>query len=190
MAANEYELSDFLRGRLGSAHAMAAPHPVGARIIKVDHRLARVDVSAHEWHETLTFVAPPAGAPSSSNRATSADFVLPHAATRPWAPAHLRGARLSSGDVAIGWVRCARINGDAWAPGEPPIGAPTEGYLVEILDGGGVARSVRVAVPSFLYSVADQTADFGAPPASLHIRVAQLGESGAPGLNSGLTITL
>ncbi|MGD9979859.1 MAG: glycoside hydrolase/phage tail family protein [Hyphomonadaceae bacterium] len=190
VGANEYELSHFLRGRLGTAHAMAAPHSVGARIVKLDQRLVRAEVSAHEWGESLTFVAPPFGATGSSNRATRLDVNLPHAALRPWAPAHLRAARASSGDVAISWVRCARIGGDAWGPGEPPLGAPIEGYALDILDGGDIVRSVNTALPSFVYSVADQTADFGAPPASLHIRVAQLGESGASGLNSELTITL
>jgi hypothetical protein len=191
VGADEYELSDFLRGRLGSAHAMAAPHAAGARIVLLDSALARIDIGAHEWGEQLSFVAPPSGAPSSSNRAARAEIVLPHAAERPWAPAHLSAVRLSGGDVAIAWVRCARVGGDAWGPGEPPLGAPSEAYQLDILDGGGaVVRSVTSAVPSFVYSAADQTADFGAPPASLRIRVAQISESGATGLNSELTITL
>jgi Putative phage tail protein len=190
VAPGEYEISMLLRGRQGSAHAMQAPHAEGARIIKLDERLVRADLGAHEWHEPLTFIAPPAGALSSSNRAASLTATLPHAAARPWAPAHLRTTVDDDGDVTITWIRCARIGGDAWGPGEPPIGAPTEGYLVEILDGGDIVRTETVSVPSFPYSVADQTADFGSPPASLHIRIAQLGESGATGLNSELTITL
>ncbi len=55
-----YELRTFLRGLQGSAHAMRAPHPVGARIVKLDQRLARVSVNAHEWQELLNFIAPPA----------------------------------------------------------------------------------------------------------------------------------
>jgi GTA TIM-barrel-like domain/Putative phage tail protein len=169
VAPNEYELSSFLRGRLGSVHAIAAPHPVGARIIKLDQAIVRADIS---------------------RRAARADVTLPHASVRPWAPAHLRAERDASGDVAISWIRCARVGGDAWGPGEPPLGASAEGYVLHILEGGEVVRSVNTAVPSFIYSTADQTADFGSPPASLHIRVAQMGESGASGLNSELTITL
>lgn len=185
-----YELSDFLRGRLGSAHAMGAPHPIGARIVKLDQRLARLDVSVHEWVEPITFTAPPAGALPSSNGAATEDCVLPHAAVRPWAPAHLRAVREGSGDVLISWVRCARVRGDAWGPGEPPIGFPAERYRLEVLSGGTPVRAETIAVPSFLYSAAAQTADFGSLPGSLHIRVAQLGESGATGLNTELTITL
>lgn len=185
-----YELSDFLRGRQGSAHAMRAPHPAGARIVKLDQRLVRANVGAHEWGEDLTFFAPPADALPTSNRAEMAALILPHAATRPWAPAHLRAAREASGDVSISWVRCARIGGDTWGAGEPPLGFPSESYVLEILDAGDPIRSETTSVPNFTYSAAAQTADFGSLPGSLHIRVAQIGESGATGLNIELTITL
>lgn len=90
VAPNEYELRGFLRGQLGSAHAMREPHPGGARIVKLDHRLARVDIASHEWGETISFVVPPAEVLATDARASSLDAALPHAAVRPWAPAHLR----------------------------------------------------------------------------------------------------
>lgn len=187
----EYQLSGFLRGQLGSAHAMRAPHPVGARIIKLDARLVRADIAAHEWGEPLTFVAPPAASLPTDTRATQTTLNLPHAALRPWAPAHLCAVRDASGDVLITWVRCARTGGDAWAAGEPPLGTPAEAYALEILNGGGgIVRSLTLASPAYLYGSADQTADFGSPPSSLRLRVAQIGENGATGLNTELTITL
>jgi hypothetical protein len=189
VAANEYELRGFLRGQLGSAHAMRTPHPIGARIVKLDERLARVDVQAHEWREALTFTAPPAEAPSTDPRAATASVMLPHAAARPWAPAHLHARRLASGDVAISWVRCAR-SGDTWGPGEPPLGAAAESYRLDILDGAIVKRTVTTPMSSYSYPVADQVADFGVPPGSLRLRVAQIGSDGSPGLNTELTITL
>jgi len=190
VAPNEYELSGLLRGQLGSAHAMRAPHPIGARIVNLDARLARVEVGAHEFAEALVFVAPPAGALATDTRAASSTYTLPNAAKRPWAPVHLRARRVAGGDVDIGWVRCARAGGDAWGAGEPPIGAPGEGYRLEIFDGATLKRTVDVTSPSFLYVVADQTADFGVLPGSLRLRVAQMGDNGAPGLNKELTITL
>jgi hypothetical protein len=190
VAPNTYELSGFLRGRLGSAHAMRAPHPVGARIVKLDQRLARVDVGAHEWGEPLAFIAPPAGAASGDARAAAAEIALPRAALRPWAPAHLRARRIAGGDVETSWIRCTRVGGDAWGAGEPPLGSPSESYLIEVLASGAVIRSATVGAPAWTYTAAQQTADFGAPPASLHIRVAQIDAGGSPGLKKELTITL
>jgi hypothetical protein len=170
---------------------MRAPHPVGARIVRLDARLARADIGGHEWGEPLAFTAPPAGAAATDARAERATLTLPHAALRPWAPAHVRAKRGAGGDVAISWVRCARVGGDAWGAGEPPLGATAENYLLEILDGGGVVkRAVTISAPSYLYGSADQTADFGSPPASLHLRIAQIADNGAPGLNKELTIPL
>lgn len=189
-APGEYELSGFLRGRLGSTHAMRSPQPVGARIIKLDDSLVRADIAPHEWNEALLFDAPPAGAVATDPRAALATLTLPHAALRPWAPAHVRAKRSGGGDVSISWVRCARAGGDYWGPGEPPLGVPTEAYLLEILASGVVKRSVTVTSPAYVYLAADQMTDFGAPPASLQIRVAQLDAAGSPGLNTELTITL
>ncbi len=176
---NEYELSGFLRGCLGSAHAMRSPHPVGARIVKLDERLARIDIAAHEWNEEI----------SGDARAAELTVTLPHAALRPWAPAHLRAKRLASGDVAISWLRCARA-GDSWGPGDPPLGFAAEAYRIEVLDGGDVVRTVETSSAAYTYAAADQTADFGSLPGSLQLRVAQIGDNGAAGLNKQLTITL
>lgn len=190
VGAGEYELSGFLRGQLGSAHAMRTPHPVGARIVKLDEKLARAEIGAHEWNEALGFKAPPAGGLVSDPRAVSLTVTLPHAAIRQWAPAHVRGVRQASGDVALAWVRCARTGGDAWGVTEPPLGASSENYLLEIMSGTVIKRSVSVASAAYLYTVSQQTADFGSPPGSLQVRIAQLGEAGAVGLKKELTITL
>jgi hypothetical protein len=190
VAPNTYELSGFLRGQLGSAHAMRAPHPVGARIVKLDARLARCDVGAHEWGEALDFVAPPFGLIASDDRAATDTLILPRAAARPWAPAHVRARRVAGDDVEISWVRCARSDGDAWAAGEPPLGALAESYRLHILDGAVVKRSVTVGAPTYTYNSVDQAADFGAPPGLLRLRVSQVAENGGEGLNKELTITL
>jgi GTA TIM-barrel-like domain/Putative phage tail protein len=189
VAPREYELSGFLRGQLGSEHAMRAPHPAGARIVKIDERLVRADIGAHEWNEALNFSVPPAGAPAGDPRAALLSATLPHAALRQWAPAHVRAVRQAGGDVLISWVRCAR-SGDSWGAGEPPLGAPSEAYVLDIMAGALVKRSAIPSSASYLYTAANQTTDFGGLPASLTLRVAQLDEAGIPGLKAQLTITL
>jgi hypothetical protein len=187
---NEYELSNFLRGCLGSAHAMQAPHSAGARVVVLDNQLTRMDIGAHEWREPLQVIAPPAGLLPTDVRATVQSVTLPHAGARPWAPAHVRATRSASGDVAVSWIRCARTGGDSWGPGDVPLGELSEAYQLDILSGSIVKRGVTVTNPAYTYSAANQIADFGAPPASLHVRVAQLDSGGTPGLNTELTITL
>lgn len=190
VGANEYELSGLLRGCLGSRHAMAAPHPVGVRIVKLDAWLPRLDVGAHEWGEALRWVVPSQGAVLSDPRAARADIVLTQIAERPWAPAHLRARRCANGDVAVSWVRCARFGGDGWGVGEPPLGAAAEAYIVEIWKDGLLVRQSAVALPAWLYSAAAQAEDFDEPPASFRVRVAQMGDGGRVGLKTELTLAL
>ncbi|ANP44895.1 hypothetical protein ATE48_02635 [Candidatus Viadribacter manganicus] len=100
-----------------------ASHPVGARIVKFDQRLARMNIGAHEWQEALHVVVPPSGAQASSVRAEAVDIALPHVSARPWAPAHVRAVRGVRAMWPVSWVRCARLGGDSsWAAGEPPLG--------------------------------------------------------------------
>jgi len=177
----EYELSGMLRGVRDTDDAMGAPTPVGAQIIKLDSRVGRLDVAAHEWGEALSVIAPPFGAAPSSADAQSVVSVIAPRAKRPYAPAFLRAVTGVDGDVTLSWVRRARIGGDAWGIGEPPVGEPAELYRVEILDGGSLVRTIDVGEPAFLYTVAEQIDDFGAPPATLSVRIAQIAEDGAPG---------
>jgi hypothetical protein len=190
VAPDTYRFSGLLRAQLGSAHAMRDPHPTGARVVKIDDSLARMDVGAHEWNEPLSVVAPPAGGLATDTRATSVTVSLPRAASRLWAPAHLRAKRGPAGEITITWVRTAAVDGDAWGPSEPPLGAPVEAYRLEILDGSIVRRVVETSAPAYAYSAADQVLDFGFAPISFRVRVAQVDAKGASGLNKELTITL
>ncbi len=189
VAPGEYDLSGFLRGQQGTEQAMRSPHPVGARIVKLDRRLARIDIAAHEWGDALRIAAPPWGLAAHDARAARVELTITHAALRPWAPAHLAAKRDTSGDVRLSWTRRARI-GDHWGPGDPPLGTAAERYRLEILDSGDVVRETETTAPEYVYSAANQSADFGAPPALLHFRVAQLDDAGAPGLKAAVTMPL
>jgi hypothetical protein len=75
--------------------------------------------------------------------------------------------------VTFSWVRRTRIDGDNWV-GEVPLGEDSEQYVVDILSGPVVVRSLIVAAPMALYASADELSDFGAPQPNLSVRVAQL----------------
>ena len=90
---------------------------------------------------------------------------------RPYAPVHLRAVALG-GDLALGWVRRTRIDGDSWEGIEGAARRATEGYLLRIRDAGGVVREEVLSAPSFTYTAAMRGAD--APGAPFTIEVAQL----------------
>ena len=108
---------------------------------------------------------------------------------RPWSPVRVKGVWQVSGDIAVTWVRRTRsFSGDSWLAPEVPLGETSESYDVDVLDGGGavVRTVVNLPSPSLTYSVADQTADFGAPVTMLRVRICQNGQlgRGAPSLRT------
>jgi hypothetical protein len=93
---------------------------------------------------------------------------------RPFAPVHVRGNRDAGGNLAVSWVRRTRVGG-GWTDGsDVPLAEESERYEVEILNGATVVRTLTCTMPTVSYSAAEQTTDFGAPQASVSLRVYQL----------------
>ena len=71
-------------------------------------------------------------------------------------------------------IRRSRIGGDSWSSAEVPLAEDFERYEVDILSGGAVVRTIVTSAPAATYGVTEQTADFGAPQATVAIRVHQI----------------
>jgi hypothetical protein len=95
----------------------------------------------------------------------------------PLAPVHPTGSRNGAGDLTITWQRRTRIGGE-WrdGTGSVPLGEASEAYEIDVLDGpaGQVFRTLNSIGPTVVYTATEQTADFGAPQATIHLRVVQL----------------
>lgn len=173
VAADTYELGGLLRGQAGTDAAVAEETPAGAAFVLLSRDLARVEVGLAERGLPLVWRTAPAGAASGGMASSEAAFTWRGLHHRPWAPAHLRAARRADGDIEVTWVRRARIGGDSWEA-EPPLSEEREAYLLEVLDGENLVRSVETAAPRFTYGVGEQTTDFGGPaPDPLHLRIQQ-----------------
>jgi hypothetical protein len=99
----------------------------------------------------------------------------------PLPPCHLSAVRDGGGDVHLGWVRRSRADADGWAPAEVPLENVPEAYVVSILDGAAVVRTIDVGMPAVTYAATEQIADFGSLPVSFGFRVAQLSPVYGPG---------
>jgi hypothetical protein len=108
-------------------------------------------------------------------------------ALRPLAPVRLK-ARRESGGVSITWIRQTRGSGDSWDVAEVPLGEDTEAYELDVLNGASLVRRISASTSQVFYSDADMIADFGAPPSTLTLRVAQL--SAVTGAGTSLERTL
>jgi hypothetical protein len=92
---------------------------------------------------------------------------------KPLSPIHLRATR-SMGDLHLTWIRRTRLGGDTWDTVEVPLGEAEERYEIDIIDGAAIKRTLIATTPATTYTAAQQTADFGAPQASIALRLYQL----------------
>jgi hypothetical protein len=175
VAADTYALSMLLRAQYGTEDAMAAGHAAGAPVVVIDRALAALPVARDELGTPFVWRSTPAGGDPNGAAAVVETLAPGGRGLRPLSPVHLKAVRdAGSGDVTVSWIRRTRIGGDGWGEEEVPLGEERERYRLEILDGSALKRRIVTGEPSAVYAAADQIADFGAPPASLAVRVAQI----------------
>ena len=173
-----YELSKLLRGRKGTEQA-ASGHAAGELFVMLDTCI-EVPLTSADLGLERQFKAVASGKSVAS--ATTVTFTNSGVAMRCYAPGPVTGGALGNDDVRIDWIRRTRRDGE-WRPFvEVPIGEATEKYVIEIWN-AAYTECARVEAtltsPTFLYTSAMQTTDFGAPQEWVYGRVAQIGITGA-----------
>jgi hypothetical protein len=100
----------------------------------------------------------------------------------PLAPVHLRAKRSpGSADVVLSWIRRSRGDANGWGVADATLDHAPEAYRVVIYDGVVVKRTIDVSAAGVTYAAAQQTADFGSPPAAFGFTVAQVSAMLGPG---------
>ncbi|MDE2383079.1 MAG: glycoside hydrolase/phage tail family protein [Alphaproteobacteria bacterium] len=173
VGANVYRLSGLLRAQAGSGPEMLAARAAGQDFVQLNAAVRQAVMTTAEAGQGASWrLGPP-----QLDYGSAAYLALQSPATlkalRPLAPAQIKLARDPAG-LLISWIRRTRINGDSWELAEVPLGEDVESYQLTILAGGVVKRSLATSQPVYLYASADIAADFGAMPASLTLRVAQV----------------
>ena len=173
VAPGVYELSRLRRGQRGT-EAFWSGHSSGdVAVLLEPGSLLRADFGAADLNQERFYKA--VSLLTFEVDADAVAFTNTGVGLRPYAPIQLVADAVSSGgDVELTWVRRSRIGWPEIDP--PPLAEDEESYRLEILTAGGVVkRSVTLSEPSFDYTAAMQTADFGAPVSTLRWRVAQIG---------------
>jgi hypothetical protein len=168
-----YTVSGFLRGQGGSEHAMRSSLAPGARFVLLDGALARIDMTEDELGLAFSWRCGPASRDLGSPNYVQLAHTFRGEGLKPLSPVHIRGTRVS-GDLNLAWLRRTRNGGDSWDTVDVPLGEAEERYEVDILEGATVKRTLTATTPAATYTVAQQTADFGAPQSSVALRICQV----------------
>jgi hypothetical protein len=183
-----YQLSNFLRGQMGSEGAMAGPLAAGAPFVLLDRYVVPIARGLDMLGRTmqLRIVAADRG---YDDPAAVALAVTPQAtALKPLAPVHLNAQR-TTGGVNLSWIRRKRGPMPVSWDVSVPLGEDSEAYELDVLSGTSVVRTLHTTTPNVLYAASDETADFGGPQSSLSVRAYQLSAAIGRGFPAAATLT-
>jgi hypothetical protein len=175
---NEWEIGLRLRGQQGTDGVMPEAWPAGSLFVLLDGAPVQIDLPAAARGLARHYRVGPARRSVDDPSYVARELAFRGVGLRPYVPAHLR-ARTDGGDVAVGWIRRTRIDGDSWEGIEVPLGEASEAYLLRVVDAGGLRRAETLGVAAFTYTAAMRAADGTAAPFT--IEVAQLSDRFGPG---------
>ena len=182
-----YTLSRLIRGRYGSDWACDS-HAIGEDFVVMDiSKLVFVPMDVDYLDQRVQFKTTSIGMPTS-------DFLIRELNIRfrnlrPLSPQHASGVRDGSGNLTIGWIRRTRLGG-AWRDGQDVLlGEVSEGYELDIYDGSTLVRTVSgLKSPTYEYTAADQTTDFGSVQSAVDIDIYQISNLVGRGFGTNATV--
>lgn len=184
VAPGKYILSRFLRGRLGTEHAVAT-HGANEVFVLLDSSLIDSNFPSSDWDTVRKYRA--VSVLTDPTVATVRDFTNTGERQRPRSPVHILGTRDGSNNLTITWVRRTRIPFSG-LEAVAPLGETSERYEVDIIVGEVPVRTIPVTAQTASYSAANQTADGITPGSSVTLKVYQLSEVRGRGRSGNATV--
>ena len=184
-----WKISRLLRGLGGEEDLADRFLPTGAKVVLVDDALVPLAQGFDRLGVAQQFRIGPqkrdyADASYLSFEATPSAVNL-----RPYAPVRAKARRNGEG-VRIFFLRRTRRNGDNWEGLEVPLGEDSESYVVDILAGDKVKRTLSATTTSVLYLPQQELADFGAVQTNLSLRIAQMSAAVGRGFELDVTVPI
>lgn len=169
IGAGQYRLEGLRRGLRGTEWAMEG-HYAGASFLLIEEdRL--IDLSGTGLHQEIGSDMRVAAIGIGDPVPVERSIVIDGAAIRPPSPVHVR-ARPREGGWRISWVRRSR-DGWTWTSGgDVPVAEQVEAYVVRVMAGAKMLRSVEVGTGEWTYTAAMNAADGGTGTA---LEIRQLG---------------
>lgn len=186
-ADGSYLLSGFVRGERGTEWATGLHAAGDYLVLLADPDNAFIGMPVETIGLDRTYRGVTAG--DSVDDATDVDFTYRGVNLECLSPCYAKGFRDGSSNFECSFTRRSRLSSSWWATGvAAPVGEASESYDIDVMNGAAVVRTISVTAPSFAYSAANQTTDFGSVQASITFRIYQL--SAVVGRGYPLEVTL
>ena len=170
---NVWRLSRLLRGQGGQDHLAAREVGAGALVVLLDEAILPLGAGQGALGLSRHYRVGPAALDHGDPAYVSVTAAPGALALRPYAPVRARARRVAEG-IEISFIRRTRIDGDNWEGLDAPLGEASEAYVVDILSGAQVKRTLACAAPLVVYGREDEVADFATPQTHLSLRIAQV----------------
>lgn len=170
---NKYRLSTILRGRAGTEDCVAT-HVAGERFVLLDSSLETISVPRAEWFSPVNYKVCQSTVGVTSEITESYELSLSGNIAMPYSVCHVKSKRNTIGDIALTWKRRTRGDGIWKDYSDVPVNEAAEQYSIDIINSGAVVRTVSALEPTFTYTSAMQTADFGSVKPLITVRIYQI----------------
>lgn len=173
IAPKTYRLSTLVRGRQGTDH-LTGTHGASERFVYIGDvtTIDRVtdDLAlrnAVRYYKGVSLY-------QDATAVTSQSFANTCVGLKPFSPINIVATRDGPGEITFSWTRRTRIPSTLTDGVDAPLGEAFEAYEVDIYDGPDVVRTLTTNTQTAVYSVANQTTDFGSTQSSVTVRVYQI----------------
>ena len=173
IASKTYRLSRLLRG-LGGEEALAQRSvAVGAPFVILDDAIITIATGVSSYGVASTYKIGPAKLAYTDPSYVDVTTTVTGKALMPYAPVQITASRQSAG-VLINFLRRGRLDSDGWEPVDIPLGEDGEAYSMDVYSGNMIVRTLSATTSQFLYSNADEMADFGTQQSGLSLCIYQI----------------
>jgi len=173
IGASTYQLSNLLRGRLGTeANTTHGSNEVF--VLLKSTTLGRTEFGPADWYYSRLFK--PVSLLTNEVDTASQAFTNNGVGKMPKSPVHVAGVRDGSNNLTVTWVRRTRLQVPGLGLGPVPLGELSEAYSIDIYSGAAVVRTITSTTPTATYTAAEQTADGLSPGTAVTLRVYQLSD--------------
>jgi hypothetical protein len=177
IAPQTYELSDLLRGRLGTEANVGTHGPDEVLVMATESSTGRSDFGPGDWD--IERLYKPVSTLTDQQDVTAQAFTNFGAGKTPYSPVHIAGDRDGANNLTVEWVRRTRLRVPGLGGGNVPLGEASEAYEIDILDGASpatVLRTLTATAPIVDYTAAEQTSDGLTPGDPVSLRVYQISD--------------